>query len=118
MASNHSSNCARDVADWFICSGGTDAMSNSVAFIVTSVHLIMLTMWLASSAIDHDLSCGFHPSLSSGTRSSTRRVVAISWSTSGSSNSAIVISSYFLSLLQSTMASMNQRSVTRSRNTR
>ena len=53
-------------------------MSNSVWFIVTSVHLIMLTMWLARSPIDNDLSCGFHPSLSSGTRSSTRRVVAIS----------------------------------------
>src|SRR5262245_55273274 len=38
-----------------------------------------------------DLGCGFHSALSLGTRSSSRRVVAISWSNSGSMVSAMVI---------------------------
>ena len=62
----------------FISSGETFAKSISVISIVAPAHLIELTTWLARSPIDHDLSCGFHPSLSSGTRSSTRRVAAVS----------------------------------------
>src|SRR5207244_3742900 len=51
----------------------------------------VFAMWLARSPIANDLSCGFQANLSSGTRSSTRRVASISRSYSGSSSSAIVI---------------------------
>src|SRR5262249_59990826 len=116
-------------------------MSNCGWFIVVSVQLTVVAMWLARSPIEYDLSCGFQLNLSSGTRSSTRRVASISWSYSGSSNSAIVMSvpprqvgragragqvvenTELCSLdppdlpdhHQSTIASMNQPSVSRSR---
>ena len=48
-------------------------------------------MWPASWPSAIDLACGFHANSASGTRSSSRRVVAISWSNSGSKASFIAM---------------------------
>src|SRR5215471_19089346 len=51
----------------------------------------MMPTWLASQPSVPDLSCGFQFHFSLGTRSSTLRVPAISWSNSGSRDCAIDI---------------------------
>jgi len=76
--SNHASSSSRSFAALFISSIEIVDRSTSCLFIVSTVHVIMLTMWLARFPIENDLSCGFQPNVSVGTRSSTLRVDAIS----------------------------------------
>ena len=72
-----------------ISSPPAGAMSSSVLSITIIVHPgSRATSW-ARCAIGKDFGCGFQCPLSSGTRSSTRRVTAISLSSSGNSRSAI-----------------------------
>src|SRR5437868_1930186 len=78
LPSNHETSSARFFAARYSCSGVAPARSNSARFIVSTVQVTMFAMWLARSPIENDLPWGFHANLSSGTRSSVRRVVAIS----------------------------------------
>src|SRR5271170_4896732 len=61
--------------------------------IVIVIHPGMVAKCEASQPTVPDFSCGFQPHLSSGTRSSTLRVLAISWSNSGSIDCPMVMSS-------------------------
>src|ERR1700678_3069000 len=51
----------------------------------------MFAMWAASAPNSEDFGCGFQENLAAGTRSSTLRVFAISWSNSGNKVSLIFI---------------------------
>src|SRR5688500_14332524 len=55
----------------------------------------MLATCPASSPSDMDFACGFHWNCASGTRSSSRRVVASSWSYSGRSELAMLIEPFY-----------------------
>ena len=56
---------------------------------VSGAALLVSLLAMASSPSDIDFTCGLNAALSSGTRSSSVRVVAVSWSNSGSIDSAI-----------------------------
>ena len=58
-------------------------MSSDFVVSARAIQLGMSATWLAFQPIVFDLGCGFQSSLSSGMRSRTLRVLAISWSNSG-----------------------------------
>src|SRR5258708_3457773 len=81
------SRAAIDVGCFGRASSPIVARSNRSTSHVASSQCGMLVMCAASWPRLNDLSCGFHARSASGTRSSSRRVVPISWSYSGSSAS-------------------------------
>src|SRR6186713_2151475 len=86
LRSNVSRIWTRDVASAWL---GKDARSNSGSFSVTCPHQGRFERCVARPPTDIDFVCGFQASRSFGTRSSSLRVVVISWSNSGSSASTI-----------------------------
>ncbi len=87
LSSNRSTICAVEVSAG---TGGSDDPKPSSSMVsVGSTQEGSVATCVASSPRDHDFSCGFQASPASGTRSRRRRVIAISWSNSGISVSAI-----------------------------
>ena len=65
--------------------GGNSARSTSASLSVIVPHIGIVARCCASCPTAYDFACGFQSNRSSGTRSSTVRVMLISWSNSDSS---------------------------------